>query len=393
MTHRIVFLIDSFTGPWAGTERQLWHLMQGLDRQRFAPHLVLLRHSDYSLQARDWPCPVDVIGIERLASPAGLWGLLRLARLLRRLDARVVHAFFQDASLLGPVAARLAGARFVAGRRDMGIWYNPANLRLLRLSSRLVDGVIANSKAVQALVAREEHIAASRISVIRNGLEPPASPGVVDLPGDIPAGAPVIGIVANLRPVKRHADLIRAFAGVRRTLPDAHLVIVGEGGLEGELRQLAAAEGVGSNTHFLGRIEEPVGVIRRFTVAALCSESEGLSNALMECLREGKPAVCTDVGGNPELVTAGSNGFLYPVGNVDDLTRHLLRLLTDPGLLREMSAAAVRSVAAMTIENMVEKHMLSYETLLQAASRQGGLIEEDGGRQVGAGCTKGKEHT
>lgn len=383
MAQRIAFLIDSYTGPWAGTERQLWYLLQHLDRERFEPHLVLLRHTDYSRRTEDWPCPVHVLEVGSLASVGGVRGFFRLVALLRRLDAQIVHGYFQDASLIGPLAARLAGGRFIAGRRDMGIWYTRANLTILRLIASQVDAVIANSKAVRALVAARERIPSARISVIYNGLDAESrSAEAAGLDGRVPSGAPVIGIVANLHQVKRHADLIRAFRRVVEAVPEAHLVLVGQGALEGELRQLAEAEGVAAQTHFLGRVEQPAGVIRGFTVAALCSASEGLSNALMECLREGKPVVCSDVGGNPELVTDGVNGYLYAVGDEATLAERLVRLLRDPTLRSAMGEAAARTIAGMTLDAMVSAHMAVYESLLEERDfprvgqyREGGQLE------------------
>ncbi|MDR2877614.1 MAG: glycosyltransferase [Chromatiales bacterium] len=366
MVQRIAFIIDSYTGPWAGTERQLWYLLQHLDRERFEPHLVILRHADYSRNTQAWPCPVHVLELGSLASIKGMLGFFRLVTLLKHIDARIVHAYFQDASMIGPLAAKLAGARFVAGRRDMGIWYTRANLRVLRLFAPLVDAVIANSKAVREQVAIKEGVSSARIAVIYNGLDAGSSAGnVASLDDVIPANAPVIGIVANLHHVKRHADLIRAFRRVVEAVPEAHLVLVGQGELESELRQLAAAEGVSGQTHFLGRVEQPVGVIRRFTVAALCSASEGLSNALMECLREGKPAVCSNVGGNPELVTDGVNGYLYPVGDEAELADQLVRLLQDDTLRSTMGEAAASAMAGMTLDAMVNAHMDFYASLLE----------------------------
>lgn len=371
MSRRIVFLIDSFDGPWAGTERQLWYLLQGIDRRRFEPHLFLLRHSEFSLNATSWPCPIQVIGMERIASLDGVTGLTKLVRLLRNLDTRIVHGFFQDSSVLGPVAAKLAGAAFVAGRRDMGIWYTSLNLKVLRAMNRLVDRVIANSFAVRELVAAQEGIKKSRISVIYNGLEDIYDADFNDtasLDNRIPSGAPVVGIVANLRPVKRHADLINAFALVREKVPAVHLVVVGDGELEESLRRLADSLGLSQCIHFLGRVKVPAKIIQQFTVAVLCSESEGLSNALMEYLKEGKPVVCSDVGGNPELVTNGVNGFLYQVRDNETLACRIVQLLESKELLHKMGAAAARSVEPLTTANMVRSHIVVYESMIGMAS-------------------------
>ncbi len=174
--------------------------------------------------------------------------------------------------------------------------------------------------------------------------------------------------MANLRPVKRHADLIKAFARITREVPSAHLVLAGEGKLEQPLRNLAISLGVAENTHFLGKVDDVAAVIRRFSVAVLCSESEGLSNALMECLGAGIPAVCTDTGGNPELVTDGKNGYLYPVGDEKILADRIVRLLKDSQLSDTMGIAAACSMESMSMENMVSSHMTVYEALLQGGT-------------------------
>ncbi len=366
----VVFLLDAFTGPWAGTERQLWYLIQSLDRRRFKPVLVVLRHSEYSRNELEWPCEFYVAGLFSLGSLNGAGGLTRLVLLLRKLKADIVHAFFHDSSLIGPVAARLAGACFVAGRRDMGIWYTPACLKLLRLERCLVDHVITNCNAVKELVAEKEGIARDRISVVNNGFELVANNDVNSSSLDvvIPEGAPVIGVVANLRPVKRHADVIRAFARITKELPSTHLVLAGEGELEEPLRELAISLDVSENTHFLGKVDDVAAVIRRFYVGVLCSESEGLSNALIECLGAGVPVVCTDTGGNPELVIDGKNGYLYPVGDEAILADRIVRLLKDRELAETMSMAAASSIQSMSVDKMVDSHMAIYEAMHQGAA-------------------------
>lgn len=370
MRRCIVFLIDSFVGPWAGTENQLWQLIRGLDTSEYEPYLLVLRHTEFSHGIQAPPCPIIEVRINKLVSLNGLTGLWRLINLLRRLDAKIVHAFFQDSSLIGPLAAKAAGARFVAGRRDMGIWYTRKNLRLLRMLAPLVDQVVANSQAVAELVCVKERMPYSRVTVIYNGIDLAKrdDTGSATVIEKLPQGAQIIGIVANLKPVKRHADIIRALANVRQAAPAAHLVVVGDGPLKTQLVDLAGSVGVSGQTHFLGRIDQPSGIIRQFTVGVICSESEGLSNALMEYLKEGKPVVCTDVGGNPELVNEGENGYLYPLGNQNLLIDRIVRLLTDNGLRERMGESARDSIRAYTWTRMVESHVELYDSILAEAS-------------------------
>lgn len=366
MAEKIVYLLDSFDGPYGGTETQLWHILKKMDKSQFVPELVLLRHSDFSLANDTWPCSVRVLDIEKLFSPDGIGKVLGLVRYLRQSDAKLLQAFFSESSLLGPLLARLSGMKYIASRRDMGIWYRPLLLFYLRAVRNLVDCVIVNSRAVRDLVSERERIPENRIHVVINGLEPLPAGAVARFDPWPGAGAAaqsrdlVIGIVANLKKVKRIDVLLRAFETVQATIPASRLIIVGEGSLEGELRQLAGSLGILGKVEFTGRLEEPAQTIGSFDIAVLCSESEGMSNALMEYLRAGKPVVCTNVGGNPELVAHGRNGYLVAVGEHAALAQSILDIATNRELYRAMAQSAVQSVQQYTLEAMVQRHMDIY---------------------------------
>jgi len=176
---------------------------------------------------------------------------------------------------------------------------------------------------------------------------------------------PIIGIVANLRPVKRHADLLHAFARVRARMSRAHLIVVGSGELKHELWSLANALQIQPFVHFIGSSPDVVPIIKNCAVCVLCSDSEGLSNAIIEYLGCGRPVVCTDTGGNPELVQDGVNGFLVPVGDVSALANRIVCLLGDDRLSESMSAHAVTTFAGrFTVERMVAQHEQLYAFLL-----------------------------
>jgi L-malate glycosyltransferase len=370
MASKIIYLLDSFDGPYGGTETQLWHLVKRLDRNEFAPELVMLRHSDFTRGRVDWPCPASVLSVTRLFSLDGFFKLVGLVRYLRKSDAQILQAFFTEASLIGPLLGWLSGMKYVASRRDLGIWYSPAILRYLRAARGLVDTVIVNSKAVRDLVTGAEKIPAGKIRVIINGLD--VTPQAPDLNQDAQrAGLPhhestlVTGIVANLKRVKRIDVLLRAFVQVRMRVASSRLVIVGEGELEHELKALAAELGIADAVEFTGRVEEPSSLIGGFDIAVLCSQSEGMSNALMEYLRAGKPVVCTNVGGNPELVEHGGNGYLVDVGDVDGLAAAIIRIADDRELYAAMSAQASQSVRQYSLEAMVQQHMDVYRGLVR----------------------------
>jgi glycosyltransferase involved in cell wall biosynthesis len=263
---------------------------------------------------------------------------------------------FNDSAIVGPPMAKLGGAKVVVSRRDMGYWYTEGLLGALRVSNRFVDVLVANSEAVRENVVAHEHMPRARTRVVYNGYE--IEP-VETLPS-IDAALPVVGIVARLREVKRHVDLIAAFKQVVGHYPCARLHIVGDGELRADLGRLVVEHGLVDAVSFLGESHAVHEQIRRFTVGVLCSESEGFSNALVEYLACGVPAVCTSVGGNPEIVRDGYNGFLVPVGAPDRLAAAIVRAIEVRSASDEMARNALQSAERYTLTHMIDQYAQLY---------------------------------
>ena len=151
--------------------------------------------------------------------------------------------------------------------------------------------------------------------------------------------------VANLRPLKRMEDAIRALAALPADLAAVRMAIVGADrpGNHGpshrqELQSLAVQLGVADRVHLLGAIEDPMPLVQSANVAVLCSDTEGLPSSVVEYMLAGVPVVCTRVGGNEEIVADCDNGFVYEPRDVSALVGHLVRLLRDPALAEKMGA-------------------------------------------------------
>lgn len=374
---RVMYLLDSYAHPYAGTEGQLQKLIQRIDRDRYEPSVAVLRPSQY-LEQKRFPCPVSVLHIYKNTRPTTLLKLARYARDLRRRDFDIVHIFLNDASIIAPFFLKLSGLKVVVSRRDMGFWYNPTNLKLLRFNRHFVDRVVCNSSAVKQCVHRMEHYPLEKLEVIYNGYDPEDFPleekpvSLADL--GVPAAARIIGLVANVRRVKRIEDGIRALSLVAQRISDAHLLVVGsESGEEGailrrELEALAQRLGVAERIHFLGAVARLNPIIRIFSVGLLCSESEGFANAIIEYMKCGVPTVCTDTGGNPEIVQHGFNGFLVPVGDAAAMAEHVIQLLTDGELAKRLGNGAEATAEQYPLKNMVVAHLRLYDQVLRDTS-------------------------
>ena len=359
MIKKVFFLIDYFESPYAGTEGQLYALVSGLLGKKIHTELAVFRSSEYIDSGR-FPCNVKVLNITKMFHLMALLRLMKLALYCRREKYELVHIFFNDASVIAPIILRLFGLPVMVSRRDMGYWYNARLLKILRWNSKFHQGCICNSEAVKKITVEQEHIPESRVHVVYNGL--PESKMPVQNAGYCENQ---IGLVANIRPIKRIEDLIEALKIVKLTIPEATLMVIG-GGDTGCLRSLAKQCGVQDAVTFAGAQEGVSSLIEQFHVAVLCSETEGLSNAIMEYMAHRKPVVCSDVGGNPELVEHGKNGYLYPVGDVNLLAKHILTLLQDREKSEKLGWVGYERIAnEFTLENMVNNTIDVYSEVLE----------------------------
>jgi glycosyltransferase involved in cell wall biosynthesis len=114
--------------------------------------------------------------------------------------------------------------------------------------------------------------------------------------------------------------------------------------------------------HFTGPVKEPRGLLPCFDIGVLCSESEGLSNTLLEYLDAGLVTVASNVGGNPEIISDGENGFLYPKGSVDELASILQRLVKRPKLSSSITRRGKKVLDLFSMKNMIKKHEHLYRS-------------------------------
>jgi glycosyltransferase involved in cell wall biosynthesis len=211
----ILFVIDSFRDPQAGTEGQLFKLIQGLDRKAYRPHLLVFEETPY-LQQYEFPCPYGVLGKRSLTNPLMWYRLYRFAKKSRKNGVRLAHIFFNDASIICPPVFAWVGIKTIISRRDMGYWYTPTYLRLLRITRRWVSCVVVNSRAVKEVTVEKEGIHSDLVQVIYNGYENNTSIPIQPLSEleqlRLSPNTLIVGLVANIRPIKRIKDAIDALA-------------------------------------------------------------------------------------------------------------------------------------------------------------------------------------
>jgi N-acetyl-alpha-D-glucosaminyl L-malate synthase BshA len=132
--------------------------------------------------------------------------------------------------------------------------------------------------------------------------------------------------LSNFRPLKRVKDVIRIFERVHRQMP-SRLLLVGDGVERAEAEHLARDLKISDYVRFLGKQEAVVDLLSIADVMLMPSESESFGLAALEAMACGVPVVCSNIGGLPELVTHGFNGFLSEVGAIEAMASHVLHIL------------------------------------------------------------------
>lgn len=282
----------------------------------------------------------------RLGWPMDPRCLADLTGIFRRRDVDVVHSHEFSMAVFGAAAARITGRRHVitmhGGRYYAGRWRRRA---VLRWAFRASDDVVAVSAATRDDLARTLGVERTGIRVTPNGVHPlEGSPEPVREELGTANGELLILAVGNLYPVKGHDTLVRALARVRGSRPELRwrAAVAGRGEEEARLKSLAADLDVGDRIRFLGFRDDIDDLLAACDVFALPSRSEGLPLALLEAMHAGAAVVATDVGGVPEVVTAGREALLVPPDRDEALASALIRVLEDERLRRRLGRRARR---------------------------------------------------
>jgi len=366
-----VFLMtDSFeTG---GSERQFVTLAGALDRKRFRLHLGCIQKTGGFLSGFEHAVPFP-LG-RNLYGPGSWRTRLRLGGHLRRNGIAIAHAFdFYTNLTLIPVA-RLAGIPIVIGsHRQLGDLLSPAKAWAQAAVLQFCDRVACNSHAAaQRLI--EQGVSRRLVVVIGNGvasaafeLAQPALPRAV--------GVLRVGMLARMNTgSKNHKLFLRAASRVASRFPQAQFVLVGDGPLRPGLEREVEKLGLRAQTVFLGDRRDIPAVLASLDVTVLPSDSESLSNAILESMAASVPVIASEVGGNTELLAHG-RGLLVKPGCDEALSHAVASLLSDAGLRQRLGDRARKFASEnFTVETMRRRHEELYTELLEEKNWRPGAI-------------------
>jgi L-malate glycosyltransferase len=362
----LFLMINTFeTG---GSERQFSVLAQNLAAPQFQTHLGCI--SRRGPLAGNFPDVAEFPLGGSLFKWQSLRTRLNLARHLRRHHVQVAHAFDFYTNLTLIPAATLARAPVVIGsHRQLGDLMTPAQFRVQAMSFRWCDAVVCNSQAAaDRLLAAG--LSPNAIEIIGNALPDEA---FISAPAVLPTrpGLLRVGMVARMNHrYKNQSGFLRIAAQIHRRMPNVEFVLVGDGPLRKELEDEASSLGLGSSAIFLGDRQDMSAVLASLDVLVNTSDSESLSNVILEAMAAGLPAVAYNVGGNPELLSE-ERGALIPAGNEPSFTDAVQNLLTDSALRMRLGHDAREFAKANFSLDRVRQRYVDLYVRLLAKKRRG----------------------
>lgn len=337
------------TGKVGGAQGSVTDLMRRLDPARFAVEAVSLADGPAIERMRALGLPVTVI-----AEPDDRAAVRALAAHLRRCDADILHAHMFRAELLGARAVRMAGTSVVVATVHSSRVRSTEEIGALAAETAYFDRLLAPSGAIAAKI-RGEGRGAAEITVVPNGVDlgrfgaQRLAPGRASIRASlgIPSNAFLIGVVARLEPEKGHRHLLAAWPEIAQAVPDAWLMVIGDGSLADALRAQTRAFPPAARRRVVvaGGQADIVAATQSLDLAVLPSLREAQGIALLEAMAARVPVVASRVGGIPETVRDGVDGLLVPPADQAALAATIIRLAGAGDLLDRLAASGRERVA------------------------------------------------
>ncbi len=356
MNCRFLYVIGQLGA--GGSERQLYSLLEAMDRKLYRPVVVV-----WNYDAKDlYVDRCRALGVPLYALPptsSRIKKLLALRYLVRQLNPEVIHSFStftnfatwwatfgRQAVVLGTMRSDFCGAQ-----QEIGPLINRLNTRWPR------NQIFNNYRSADMIRQARSFFVPKNVFVIHNGLD---LQRFCSLPFPGAGQVHIVGI-GSLLPVKRWDRLLRVAYMLQEDGLDFLIKIAGDGPLRETLQQEAQKLGVTRRVRFLGHVDDIPALLGEASFLSHTSDSEGCPNAVMEAMACGRAVVATDVGDIPLLVEDGKTGFVVPRADEARLAQRIATLITNRELCQRMGEAGrIKAEQSFRLNRMVSETLTAY---------------------------------
>lgn len=353
-------------------------------------YLRSIRFPFYPDQINKVPDGKEILGVPlpRLAYRHGLWITVdpypALKRVLNKFHPDVIHN--QTAEMIA-IAARRYAKKYDVPMVSTGHAY-PDNitsqLKILKPIKRPLDAVLRTymasflkhseyatmptEMAIDDLVPKKRKSFKVTVEPLSNGVDlaqfgPKKAPLRIYKKYRLPTDRPFVLYVGRVDPEKSISNVVTAFSGVLEAVPEALLVIVGDGTDRRRLTDLVEALGIQQSVRFLGRVMPPdvMEIYRTAQVFATASETETQGIVLIEAAATALPLVAVDAGAVRELCQHKKNGILCHPGDVEEMTDALVKILKNPDVRERYGKASLEIAKKHDLNRTLGRFVEIYE--------------------------------
>jgi glycosyltransferase involved in cell wall biosynthesis len=302
--------------------------------------------------------------------------------LIQREKPDIVHTHSSKAGFLGRWAAWFAGVPLIVHTPHGHVFFghfNPIMSRIFllveKITALITDRMVALTEGEKNDYVELSSIKPERIDIIHSGvdieryLETQVNIENKKRSIGLNPKSLVVGTVGWLLPIKGPMHLLNAMIKIWQSLAEVQLVYVGKGDQEKVLKQHAMKMGVSDKVKYLGWRDDVHELMPLFDLFALPSMNEGMGRVLVEAMAAGKAVVASNVGGIPDLVHHGQNGFLVEPGDVIGLSVAIEKLLADENLRHEMGKKGQAMADNFSESKMIKKIDALYASLLHRKNK------------------------
>lgn len=364
-SNRIQILHLTETAGPGGAEMLMVRLVERLET-KYESRIGLIKDGWLATEMRNRGVPVQLYENQG-STPIPL--IRQLAGTIRREKIDLIHSHEFLMNTYAAAASILTGVPQLATVHGRNYYGDRARRRAAYRAVSRRACIVAVCGATKEYLIERVGVAPRRIRVVHNGVDVEDARPIDNskIVGHSSQRGPTICTVGRLSPVKGLSDLLLAVRDLIMTWPTLQLLVVGQGRLEGVLKQQVMDLGLSKNVQFTGHLENLRDVWLRVDVFALPSLSEGLPLSLLEAMAAGIPSVATRVGGVGEVIEDGETGLLVPPGDRQALAEGIMKLLEDRTLARQMGKAAQETVVrCFSLTKMVQAYREIYADLIQS---------------------------
>jgi glycosyltransferase involved in cell wall biosynthesis len=365
---RILHLIEDM--EIGGLERTVENIYRGLNKKKYTVHLWCLAGggelAEMLIKEKE---NVRILNLKSYHNPLNI---IRLVLLIRMKRFEIIHTHGYFSGTFGRIAAFIARVPIIISHVHTTNWDLKKRHRIIeRLLSIITDRILCCSDYVKYFLNGHEKIHSKKIIRIYNGVKEMQSHINMNEHTGHQKQKIKIVTIASLVKNKGHRYLIKAIKSLVEDCPNIELILVGEGPLSTELKCYAQSLEIREKVKFLGRLSDVEPILQESDIVVLPSiEREGLGVCLIEAMRHSRPVIGSKIGGIPELIDDGVNGYLVPPRDSDALARKIERLISSEQERKRLGGQGRKKYEKkFRVEKMIDDLEKVYDLLLSKNAR------------------------